>query len=803
MRRTMASLWVVFCLFVSAAMFSCSGGGGSGGRASAESVFDPGAPVPARGFEDSIDLELMAGDASGGFVTLVDGTCVEPGTKRLAVRLKGDPTDVERVFVSDGGVYQVEAVKGQDGLYTCGFDLKGDRLTRALLVQAIHTDMRASKAKVVVRTSTEGDDALVLKGVGAAIADELLDASKAQVSDLVDAVVKGVTTCLSGEAGSLVTRFDYGGLSVNLVESSAGRDSNENAVLHINLTLRDVDLQAFGMFGQALVSTAGNDLNIDAYAAVGDVLSSGGRGLVVDLGDSAAVSFSRDFFLRPMVEGFIAFAIRRIELPTPSAPLERVLSSLGAHLPATVTLGDTTVDVKDLMAGLDLDLSGYAFMDLCGLPADSGLGVLAVEGGLYLGEGVDWNVPGGAGTSGIDTEGIFADMLAKVVDYAFEKTRDKYGALITSLSYGDSDPGTDDVEVDSISFTGSGDSPTRTMRVRFTVRDVDFGAVKLLGYSLIHTSGNDLTLDVDVDMAYSGPGTGGLLAVDVRDVYGVDFKDRFLGRAVVEEIVRQDMEGLGPLQLDMGSLFSGVDPQDLLSACTGFGPTMPPVEGVESRYIWGLGLDGDNTVAVAVTQDTINHVLSETVVPGFEWDVYKVLRPILGRSFTGFQEAPVPGEETIMSLGAPPVVDLRGDRIRLELDGVRLLYRNEGKSVWEASVDLDLILSVRVEGGELAFYLETAPENCHFHIMKDNTGHLGIFDHSNLVNDVVERLPVLLGGEAGGALFTMDLDGFAPYVVFDDTDEPLKVKASQGCLYICAAAASLDIGWLQDLFGKE
>jgi hypothetical protein len=215
-----------------------------------------------------------------------------------------------------------------------------------------------------------------------------------------------------------------------------------------------------------------------------------------------------------------------------------------------------------------------------------------------------------------------------------------------------------------------------------------------------------------------------------------------------------------------------------------------------------LGLSQEDTLSIALSQDMVNGILAQVFETGFEWDVYEILRPLLGEDFAGFQAERKEGEETIMRLSVPPVVDLRTDLIRMELDDVVLAYRLDGQARWEASLDLDLILTAQVLGDDLAFYLSTVPEYCHFHIMRDNPGNLGVFDHSNLVNDVVEKLPELVGNAPGGPLFTIGLDSIDQFLVLKDTADPVRIRAYQGYLYLDAAASRADLSWLMDAFSR-
>ncbi len=805
MMRVADTVTVAFLVVFSMLLLSCSGSDGDGSRAQGESIYDAGAPVPARGFDDSSAIELLVSEGSGRYTPLADGQCLEPGRVRLGVRVEGSAADIDRVFVSDGGSYQVEATF-DGGLYACAFDLKADRMTTPILVQVIHKDGRASKAKVVVRTSAEGlADALVLRGAGIMVDDALLDGSKDQVADLLEPVVDAVTSCLEeGSGEGVLSLFSYKSVDVNLVES-AYDDTRLQSVLHVNLTVRGVNLRAAKVFGQELVSTSDNDMTVDACVGISDLRADGSRGLVLTLGGPVVVSFSRDFFLRPLVEDLIAQSLARIELASPSADLAHLLDLLEKKMPLTITLGDTVVNVRDLLDRLDLDLTGHVFLDLAGMSDESGMQALAMEAGLYVGsaEG-SMPSPAWAGPSvTIDTEAVFMDMFSSVVDAAFDSTRQKYGRLVNDLAYGDANPATRDIEIESFAFVGSTTETSRTVRVRFVIKDVDFRAINLFGFSLISTSNNDLTVDATVMLAHSRSSLQDTLLVDVTSVHDVDFEKPFLGDFVVEEIVKNDIGGLDTVSIDLGAVMDDVVPPDYLHGCLDFGPAFPDVGTLVSPYLFGLGLEGKDTLNAVITQDTINHALVRIFRPGFEWNVYEVLRPLLGEDFSGFQDEPKPGEETILTLSAPPVLDMRANRLRMEIDGVRILYRLDGKPVWEASLDLDLILDARVENGGLAFYLTTAPENCHFHIMKDNRGNLGVFDHSNLVNDVVERLPQLLGKQAGSPLFTVSLDALDSFLELDDTDTPLSVKASGGCLYVSASALAMDITWLKDIYGDR
>ena len=113
MKHLWNSIKILSVIMVFSVLVSCSGSDGSGGSAGGESIYDPGASVPARGYSDSCPIELLIRDASGHFGAVHDGMYVQPGTRRLAVRVEGDQATIDRVFISDGGVYQVEARSGR------------------------------------------------------------------------------------------------------------------------------------------------------------------------------------------------------------------------------------------------------------------------------------------------------------------------------------------------------------------------------------------------------------------------------------------------------------------------------------------------------------------------------------------------------------------------------------------------------------------------------------------------------------------------------------------------------------------
>jgi hypothetical protein len=178
---------------------------------------------------------------------------------------------------------------------------------------------------------------------------------------------------------------------------------------------------------------------------------------------------------------------------------------------------------------------------------------------------------------------------------------------------------------------------------------------------------------------------------------------------------------------------------------------------------------------------------------GFEWNINELLVAFLGDDFEGFSNDSPEDGQTIMYLNVPPVMDVRTSQIRVLVNDVVLQYRLAGEPQWEASVDLDIIIEPRVEDGAINFYLTQIPENTHFHVMRDNPGNLGIFDHSTLVNDILDGLPEMLGRSSGDPLIAFSLEAFAPAVEFKDISSPISVSAGEGYLYIDMATSNIDL----------
>ena len=201
---------MVLVIFISFFMISCSGGGGSGHKVSSESIDDPGASVDALGFQDSYPIELQMQTSSGDFVAVQDGQYVEPGKIRLAAIVQGDSSSIDKVFLSDGGVYQVEAIK-QGGTYQADFNINNDRLYSSVLVQAIHKNQRASKEKFVFKTFQDvASDKLILNGIGVMISNDLLNGNRDLIASVLDKFVGEAFDYLKSQDSGIITSLSYG-----------------------------------------------------------------------------------------------------------------------------------------------------------------------------------------------------------------------------------------------------------------------------------------------------------------------------------------------------------------------------------------------------------------------------------------------------------------------------------------------------------------------------------------------------------------------------------------------------------------
>jgi hypothetical protein len=788
---------ILFHFFI----ISCSDVG-SGHKISGESIDDPGASVDALGFQDSNPIEVQIQTTSGEYVPTYNGQYVHPGNERFAVTIQGDTSNIDKVFLSDGGTYQVEAIKRGD-TYQADFTVNGDRLYSSVLVQAINKNQLASKEKIVFKTVDDvSGDKLILNGVGVVISKDLLDGTQDLLASILDKLVGEAFQNILAQNSSTISSLSYAnslGIEVNTFEP-VHDDASPNAIMHLTFTIPDVNLTAVNLSGQNLITTSNNNLMVDMYIALEDQASDGRRGLVFDFLGTPLVSFKNDFFMSSVIEEKIASGLQVVELSPLVTDIQSLFSYLGDQLPLSITVNNTTVDLGSLFDNQNMDLSKYLFIDLYGIPEDTSSDALALGAGLYIAEknSVQTSILQNQSGGSSNLNGIIIDLCQLMVNKAFDNIKSQYYGLVTNLTYGDNDSQTSDIVINSLSIQDTGNPNTKSVQAGLTIKDVDFSAISLFGFSLINTTDNDLTINATFLITFSSNSGSNMLTLDVQDVASVSFKDYFLGELVVEALAQDAIENLGNLSTSIDSILASIalaiDTSNNGSQVLDF----PNVPGILSSYVWDLSLPTGDSLSLAISQDNINWILSQLFTSGFQWNIYQILSPILGQDFPGFVNNQSDTQETIMSFSVPPVLDLRSSQVRMEVDGINLEYLLNGQPQWQASVDLDLIFDVKVENNELAFYISSIPANCHFLVMKDNTGKLGVFDHSDLVNDIIDQLPVMLGNSPGGPVFTISLDAFNPLIVFNGLGNPITVSAGGGYLYIDIDALDVDLSMLKD-----
>jgi len=332
------------------------------------------------------------------------------------------------------------------------------------------------------------------------------------------------------------------------------------------------------------------------------------------------------------------------------------------------------------------------------------------------------------------------------------------------------------------------------------VKQVDLKA-SVVGIPLIKTLDNDLTIEASFSIGYREDGAGKRIVLDAQAVQEVSFAkpfdyDLLLVKRRVEDMIKADLEEMQAREYDIGELIAEFEAGLDLS---GFSLANSPYAVFPDLYPmcqdpgWQLALPDMYSLSLALSQTAINQLLAGLIDLQAEWDVYKLAAMLLREDFPGFKQGRSSTEQTVMSLSVPPVIDLRDSRIRLELPDIVLQYRTGGAPQWEASLDLCLIIAPSSDGRRLDIDLSSVPGKNHFHLMKDNPGNLGIFDHSSLADDILDSLPSLMGGSADAPFLSFDLDAWEPALVFEDRDEPMSVSAGGGYLYLDMAVSGLDI----------
>ncbi|MBN2298031.1 MAG: hypothetical protein JXM72_05530, partial [Deltaproteobacteria bacterium] len=292
------------------------------------------------------------------------------------------------------------------------------------------------------------------------------------------------------------------------------------------------------------------------------------------------------------------------------------------------------------------------------------------------------------------------------------------------------------------------------------------------------------------------------LLLDIVDVIDVSFSDSFsgdftgLGRESVEGIIKNDLESMDQTSVAVDEMI----PDEVfdMNFSSGFDPgcevpLFPDVMSFITGSSWDLVLMENFNIASAISQESINLLLENVFTEDHQWNVNELLVDLLGEDFEGFSSDTSADKKTIMRLSVPPVIDLRASQMRICINDMILQYMIKDIPQWEASVDIDIIVEPRVNTNSIDIYLTPIEQNCHFHIMRDNPGNLGIFDHSSLVSDVFEAVPDMVGGSSDDPSITIDIDLFSPAIVFSKTDSPLSISSGNGYLYLNMDVSNLDL----------
>ena len=799
--------WIWFLVFFLFCLLAgCSGSGDSDDIISGgESIYDPGVSVGAMSYADAYGISMFVLNDDGEPVPIQDGDYIEPGKKTFGLQIEGDPANIDRVFFSDGGIYQVEALM-QDDMYAGDFEVSEENLYQPLLVHVIHNNGLASKEKIVLRTFQHHVDSQYVKnGVGLLIAQEILDGQRNALAESLDDILRDVFAYIADQSPGFISGIGYGDSNPDKVDvdiatlQSVSTEDYPRAVLQISLVVRDVDLYALPLYGQNLISTVNNDLFIDFFFSIDDKGTDGSIRFILDFSDPVQMRFARDFFLKDVVLEMLKDQLTGIDLAPFACDLSNLYDEITTGLPNNFLVNGKDVDLNILFDGLVIDLNKYLFADIYGIPEDTSAEAMSLGMGLYVADYDDviWEsyvVP--PASDPFDMEEIFEDICKVIVQDAFEDIRQEYEGLITELSYGDGDSGTPDFVVNSFILEDTTDVNIKNVRINYTIKSVDLQAVSLFGFALISTQDNDLTVASSLSLEHRISGTDDVLVIKTTEISNVSFAQYFIGREIIEDIIKSDLESMEDAWFAIEDLMQDMSldidiTTGLYSGCDV--PLFPDVSSYITEPAWELILPEAYNVACAISQNNINWVMESVLNQGVEWDVNELLVALLGEDFEGFNSGSTEGEVTVLRLSVPPVVDVRASQIRVLFNDVILQYRIDGEPQWEASIDLDMIVEVRAENSVLGFYLTQIPQNTHFHIMRDNPGNLGIFDHSTLVNDIIDGLPEILGLSEDDPIISIGLDAFSPFIVFEDVLSPVTVRAGGGYLYIDMALSSLDL----------
>ena len=158
----------------------CSGGGSESNPANqkSETSDKTGVAITATSYADASTIELFIDSGTEkGYVIADEGTKLEPGTKsKLAVRVSGGSYTVDKVFVGDGGDYQIKAQYNKDlDLYVFNYSVSDKDNLIPIVVQAVHPNGQASKEKFVMTNMIGAkSNELVRDGLGILVGGDIL-----------------------------------------------------------------------------------------------------------------------------------------------------------------------------------------------------------------------------------------------------------------------------------------------------------------------------------------------------------------------------------------------------------------------------------------------------------------------------------------------------------------------------------------------------------------------------------------------------------------------------------------------------
>ncbi len=226
-----------------------------------------GEAFPATSYADASMITLLMDSESGaGYQTLEDGSQLEPGIKaKFGVKVEGGTFPVYKVLVSDGGGNQITAAYDETlKLYLCSYPVPDADRLMPVLIQAVHPNGQASKAKYVFRTIEFAKSSqLIRNGLGLLVGKDILQSAKGMslsgltVDDLIP---------YSGTFNTYVMKLTSGIISLpfNLVDGLTGNEQTEvSPTLKLKSGILNIDMGTQSMMLDDLIGGMAGDLGAD------------------------------------------------------------------------------------------------------------------------------------------------------------------------------------------------------------------------------------------------------------------------------------------------------------------------------------------------------------------------------------------------------------------------------------------------------------------------------------------------------------------------------------------------------------